>query len=78
MMENSIEGMLDINIGAILAWWGACIVAIPWWVWIVLVLAGAALGAITYFAGRSCGRARVSSLANVPPTEPIPQRITAG
>lgn len=40
-----------MNIGAILTCWIACLSTIPWWVWIVLPLAGAALGAITYFFG---------------------------
>ena len=30
---------------------GACLAAIPWWVWPVLVLGGAALGAISYLVG---------------------------
>jgi hypothetical protein len=29
----------------------ACLAKIPWWVWFVLVLAGAAIGAISYLAG---------------------------
>lgn len=40
-----------MNIGAILACWMSCVAAVPWWVWIVLALAGAVIGALTYFAG---------------------------
>jgi hypothetical protein len=30
---------------------GACLATIPWWVWLVVILAGAVIGALTYFAG---------------------------
>jgi hypothetical protein len=40
-----------LNIGAILKCAGACLAAIPWWVWPVLLLAGAAIGAVSYLAG---------------------------
>jgi hypothetical protein len=40
-----------MNIGAILACFGACLAAVPWWVWVVLPLAGAVIGALTYLAG---------------------------
>jgi len=40
-----------MNINAILTCWAGCLAAVPWWVWIVLPLAGAAIGALTYLSG---------------------------
>jgi hypothetical protein len=40
-----------MNIGAVVACSASCLSRIPWWVWFVLVLAGAAIGAISYLAG---------------------------
>jgi hypothetical protein len=40
-----------MNIGAVVTCSASCLSRIPWWVWFVLVLAGAAIGAISYLAG---------------------------
>ena len=44
-----------MNFAAILKCFGTCVAAIPWWVWIVLPLAGAVIGALTYLAGLLLG-----------------------
>src|ERR1700710_406985 len=41
----------QMNIGAVVACSASCLSRIPWWVWLVLVLAGAVIGAISYLAG---------------------------
>lgn len=40
-----------MSFAAVVACWAACIRSVPWWVWIVLPLAGAMIGALTYLAG---------------------------
>jgi hypothetical protein len=40
-----------VNPGAILACFGSCIAAVPWWAWLIVALAGAIIGALTYLGG---------------------------
>jgi hypothetical protein len=51
LLKGFGPGGFKMNIGAVVACSASCLSRIPWWVWFVLVLAGAAIGAISYLAG---------------------------